>query len=192
MAGLQDSAPKWPYSIATAPVEAARSGQIELLVRGGGRPQPSPLDHAVEGHPLHVEGPFGVLGRSTSIHRRALLMVAGGTGIAPLRSILIEALETRPERPIAVVYSARIVEEFAYRDLLERLAVAGRIKLYLTMTGEGEWSGRRGRVDNSLLRQALPSPDSVCLVCGPKAFVDEVRRLVHALGLPGDAIVTEQ
>lgn len=192
MAGLQDSSPKRPYSIATAPVEAARSGQIELLVRGGGRPAPSSLDHAIEGLPLLVEGPFGVLGRTTSMGDRALLLVAGGTGIAPLRSILVEALETCPARPVAVVYSARTPEEFAYREQLEGLAEAGRLKLYLTMTGDGEWAGRRGRIDTTLLRHALPSPDCACLVCGPKPFVDEIRRLMGELGLPGDAIRTEQ
>ena len=74
-----------------------------------------------------------------------MLLVAGGTGIAPLRSMLGEALE--PARsPIAhVIYSARTADEFAYRDELEALAADGRIDLTLTVTRDGDAWGAAAR-----------------------------------------------
>ena len=102
---------------------------------------------------------------STSKVRRQLLAAAGGrragpadggrgTGIAPLRSMMIEAL-SRPVPPrISVVYSARSVDELAYRDDLEALAANRRIDLVLTVTRDegSEWTGTRGRIDRPCWR----------------------------------------
>ena len=129
MVGLHGSPLRKPYSIASAPSETARTGHIELLVQvdDSGGPDPH-LERAAPGTRLDVEGPFGSFSLPSVEDEPALLMVAGGTGIAPLRSMMIEALN-RPVPPrISLVYSARSVDELAYRDELEALAAAGRIR----------------------------------------------------------------
>ncbi len=109
-----------------------------------------------------------------------LLFVAGGTGIAPLRSMLIEHVSRPTKFPAALIYSARSVDEFAFRPELAALESAGRIASYFTVTREESsgWQGRRGRISEALLTEALPSTDSICLVCGPPQLVNDTRAVV--------------
>ena len=114
MVGLHRSPLRKPYSIASAPWELARSGVLQLLtqVDDSGALDPH-LELAAPGTLIDLEGPFGTFGLPPEFDDVPLLFVAGGTGIAPLRSILMERL-ARPRVPaISVVYSARSPEEFA-------------------------------------------------------------------------------
>jgi NAD(P)H-flavin reductase len=165
MAGLHGSPLRKPYSIASAPIEAARNGFIELLVQvdDSGGPDPH-LELATHGTPLDIEGPFGTFTLPPLGHGARVLLVGGGTGIAPLRSMLVQALDTGMVPVAHVIYSARTVDELAYRDELEGLARAGRIALTFTVTREeGVWPGRRGRIDRALLAGALSGPNTWCL-----------------------------
>lgn len=195
MAGLHGSPLRKPYSIASAPREAVRNGCIDLLVQvdDGGGPDPH-LELAAPGVGVDVEGPFGRFALPPPRPGLSLLLVAGGTGIAPLRSMLIDALDHPSPPRVGVVYSARSVEELTYRDELEALAAAGRITLRLTVTREENdaWEGRRGRIDRALLAEVLPSGEAACLVCGPPALVSDIRAGLGALGVPDEAVVMER
>ena len=120
-----------------------------------------------------------------------LLFVAGGTGIAPLRSMLMDAAGLRGGRgssAISVIYSARSAEEFAFRPELDALEKAGRITAHFTVTRDegGAWPGRRGRIDHALIEQALPSPDARCLICGPPQMVTDAKDWLEKIGVPAD------
>jgi glycine betaine catabolism B len=193
MAGLHDSPLRKPYSIASAPLEAARQGYIELLVQvdDSGGPDPH-LELATHGTPLDLEGPFGGFTLPPLERGAHVVLVAGGTGIAPLRSMLVQALQH--DAPVAhVVYSARTVDELAYREELEALARDGRIGLTLTVTREtGPWAGRRGRIDRDLLARVVAEPDTQCLVCGPRPLVSDVRAALADLHVPADRVGVER
>lgn len=194
MLGLAGSPLQKPYSIASAPWEVAKSGVIQVLVQvedsGGLDPH---LELASPGALLDLEGPFGSFG----LPARAgspLLFVAGGTGIAPLRSMLFEHVARPTPYPVVLVYSARSVDEFAFRPELTALESAGRIASYFTVTREepSGWLGRRGRISEALLKEALPSSDSTCLVCGPPQLVHDTRALLTALGVKEEQILIEK
>jgi ferredoxin-NADP reductase len=194
MVGLHGSLLRKPYSIASAPVEAARSRCLELLVQvddsGGLDPH---LELATAGTLLDVEGPFGTFGLVDHTDKGGLLFVAGGTGIAPLRSMLIERVAADDPPPISVVYSARSVEELVYSGEIEDLAASSRIRAFLTVTRAvpGTWSGRLGRIDRRLLEVALPSPEALCLICGPPGLLASARTWLADLGVRDDRILTE-
>jgi CDP-4-dehydro-6-deoxyglucose reductase len=193
MLGLHGSMLRKPYSIASAPWELDKTGTLQVLAQideGGLDPH---LELAQPGTLIDVEGPFGSFGLPAN-ETVPLLFVAGGTGIAPLRSMLIERL-ARPTRvPTALVYSARASDEFGFRAELDALAAAGRITLHCTVTRDGgsPWTGRRGRIDEALLKDALPSPQSLCLICGPSQLVSDTRVRLRALGVPDDRILIEK
>ena len=75
------------------------------------------------------------------------MFIAGGTGIAPLRAMLQQALRL-PDSRIGLLYSARTAAEFAYEDELRALAAEGRIELRQAVTREapGGWAGMRRRI----------------------------------------------
>ena len=194
MLGLHESPLRKPYSIASAPWEFDKTGQLRVLAQVDDTGTPDPhLELAASGTLLDLDGPFGSFGLPDST-RDGLLFVAGGTGIAPLRSMLVERLSRPSTIPIALVYSARSPEEFAFYEELDALRVAGRIRAYFTVTREPDasWPGRRGRIDVGLLREALPSATSHCLICGPQRLVADTQQLLKQLGVPEDRMLIEK
>lgn len=194
MVGLHGSPLRKPYSIASAPWEFGQTGVLELLAQVDETGALDPhLELAAPGTLIDLEGPFGTFGLPPALADRPLLFVAGGTGIAPLRSILVERL-SRPDVPVvSVVYSARSPEQFAYRAELDAMARAGRLNLVLTVSRVGEgWEGRLGRIDEGLLRAAMPSRDACCLVCGPPQLVSDSTELLARLGVGRERILTEK
>jgi NAD(P)H-flavin reductase len=193
MLGLSGSPLRKPYSIASAPWEVQKSGIMQVLVQidsGGIDPH---LELAAPGTPFDLDGPFGSFGLPARVDR-PMLFIAGGTGIAPLRSMLIEHLARPTSHPVVLVYSARSIDEFAFRAELTALESAGRITSYFTITREErtDWTGRRGRISARLLKEALPDTDSICLLCGPPLLVSDATRLLIDNGVSEDLILTEK
>ena len=214
MVGLNGSPLRKPYSIASAPWEVAKTGVMQLLIQIDDSALDPHLERATPGTRVDVEGPFGTFGLPASTAAEPLLFVAGGTGIAPLRSMLMERLLSGGAAPafarastsakatadrsagqaITVVYSARSSQEFAFRSELDALEKAGRITAHFTVTRDdgGAWPGRRGRIDHALIEKVLPSPEARCLVCGPPQLVTDASELLVKLGVTRDRILTEQ
>lgn len=192
-AGLAAGSLTRPYSIACSPAQAARTNALELLVQIDDHRTPDPhLERAVAGTPLAIAGPFGSFGLPTNVGRRELLLLAGGTGISALRSILWDSLERHAGLRVTVIYSARTHSDFAYLEELTALAGEQRITLFLTLTRDDPtWTGLRGRVDRQLLAAALRTTDTQCLLCGPAGLVEDGRRLLKAAGIADALIVSE-
>ena len=193
MVGLHGSPLRKPYSIASAPWELAKSGVLQVLVQVDGGGLDPHLELAAPGTPLDLEGPFGSFGLPEPVDR-PMLFIAGGTGIAPLRSMLIEHLSRPTRHRVSLIYSARSIDEFAFRPELMALESAGRLTSYFTITREErpEWNGRRGRISGELLKEALPSAGSICLICGPQQLVSDARTLLTQLGVREENILIEK
>ncbi|MCX6549826.1 MAG: FAD-binding oxidoreductase [Acidobacteria bacterium] len=195
LAGATPGTGRTPYSLACSPRQSLDSGCLELLVTvdptgTAGRH----LGDLARGSAVAVDGPLGSF--TLAAHRRArrLLFIAGGTGIAPLRAMLWDALTWDAPPDIDVLYSARTPEEFAYVDELSALHTAGRIRLRRTVTrGAGDdWDGGRRRIDRNLLASLVDPLSTVCLVCGPDSFVDDVPTWLYALAVPASRVLREE
>lgn len=194
LAGLAEGSVRRPYSIACSPGQTRQSNAIELLVQIDDHAAPDPhLERVIPGTLIRVEGPFGAFGLTLPLAERRLLMVAGGTGIAPLRSMLWDTLERQPEADISLIYSARSAQEFAYADELNRLAEQQAIRLWLTVTRHSDppWVGMRGRVGEQLVATVLEAPETRCLICGPPSLVADTSAILKSHGVSADRILTE-
>jgi ferredoxin-NADP reductase len=182
-----------PYSIAAAPEDAHREGCIELLV--GVDERGSAGTHLIlqQNARVDVEGPRGsfIFPAHPAEHRFAF--VAGGTGIAPLRAMLRHALAI-PHRNVGLFYSARTATEFAYGDEFAALAAEGRLELRQTITRgvDDTWSGARGRFGRADLQPLVHNLATLCFVCGPVAFVEEMSRLLREIGVAPGRIRVEE
>lgn len=192
-AGLAESTVRRPYSIACSPGQAARAHALELLVQIDDHAAPDPhLERAAPGTLLRIEGPFGSFDLPAPLPERRLLLIAGGTGIAPLRSIMWDTLERDPAVAITVIYSARSVDEFAYSQELNGLAAEGRIRLASSVTRDAtKWSGSTGRISQSLIASVLEGADMRCVICGPSGMVSSVTELLKDAGVTEERILTE-
>ena len=146
---------------------------LEFLIQVGVDGTPGPhLPKLGVGERVDVEGPHGEFvlprGRLTG----DVLFVAGGTGIAPLRSMLWHLLATPTGVRVGLVQSGRTPQDLPYSEEFRRLASQGRIHLVETVTRDAPdwWQGVRGRIDRAQLEAAMTGVEPLCYVCGPDSL----------------------
>ena len=193
--GQHGHALRRPYSIAVGPAEAARDGRLEFLIGltedGTAGPHLPDVSHGVR---VDVEGPLGTFQFPDAPEEHRFLFVAGGSGIAPLRAMLHHALMSEGDRRLALVYSARTPEEFAFDEELTSLAAAGRLIYQRTATRHTgpHWTGGHGRISRAMLEAAVDDPETLCFVCGPEALVHEVPRMLQEIGVAPSRVRIEE
>ena len=196
--GPHRSEKRRPYSIADAPEQAAATGCLELLVGIGDDHATGAYLTVAPGALVDVEGPHGRFTFPDTADAPRLLFVAGGTGIAPVRSMVKHALATGRHQ-IGVLYSARTPDEFAFGPELRELAASGQIALRMTATRDADtsWHDGRGRIGPEHLVPFLDGHEStgrntLCFVCGPRSLVDDIPVLLQTLGVTRDRIRMEE
>ncbi len=122
-----------------------------------------------------------------------LVLVAMGTGLAPLRSALRHLFHARADYgEIVVLYGARTIDDFCFEDEMETEWRQHGVKLMqvISRPDEREWSGPTGYVQ-SLLDHVIPElKQPVALVCGSKPMMDQTRARLLELGFAPDKILT--
>ena len=183
-----------PYSIASAPEETAQHGLIEFLVQTSGNGSSGLTPGLLQpGTPVVVEGPLGSFTFPPHPRERRFVFIAGGTGIAPLRSMLWHTLLAERDGHSSLIYSVRAPEEFAYMEEFQRLEDERRIDFRHTVTrtaAEG-WLGRQGRIDVKCLDGLIEPGETLCFVCGPPALIGGIRPQLKELGVAEDQIRIE-
>jgi ferredoxin-NADP reductase len=192
--GPMNRSDRIPFSIASAPEESDRHGHLEFLVKidAAGR-WGSHFEPLARGQRLEVRGPRGTFVLPEHRGERRLLFIAGGTGIAPLRSMIRHAQLTSRPGAIRVLYSARTPRDFAYLRELRGMARRREIKLALTATRDcpPDWSGSRGRIAAEPLGRLVDDTATLCFVCGPASMVADVPPLLRGFGIDAARIRVE-
>lgn len=138
---------------------------------------------------VFIEGPYGVLTGARRT-RRKVLLVGGGVGIAPLRSML-EAFPADPG-DIAVVYRARRVEEIVFASELDHLARGRGASIHYLIGRRGEPGVPAEPLGPATLAAIVPdAADRDAYLCGPASLMQEARASLRSLGVPDDRIHLE-
>ena len=181
------------YSIASAPedelaisVERLEDGEVSAYL----------VDEAREGDRFELRGPIGGYFVWDAEDERPLFLVGGGSGVAPLMSMIRHRVRSGSEAPVRLLYSSRSYEEVIYRDELEKLSGRDGIDIFHTLTRsqpEG-WTGYSRRIDDDLLHEvAWPaSGEARVFVCGSTHFVDAAADGLVRLGYEPIRIRTER
>jgi ferredoxin-NADP reductase len=179
------------YSLASAPGEPPAI-TVERLEDG--EVSPYLVDEVLEGDEFEVRGPVGGYFVWGPEHGGPLLLVAGGSGVVPLRAIARHRRLSGGEVPARLVYSARTLDDVIYREELEAADPGLDVILTLTRSRPPGWTGRSGRVDADLLADvAWPAADApLAFVCGPTSFVEAVAAGLVDLGYDPARVKTER
>jgi ferredoxin-NADP reductase len=181
------------YSIASAPED----GQLVLTVErlADGEVSPYLVGELRPGDGLELRGPVGGYFVWEESLGGPLLLVAGGSGVVPLRAILRHHRASDSTVPVRMLYSARTFEDVIYRDELTRFADDGvEVHFTLTRTQPARWRGYGRRIDSELLDEVAWSPSErpLIYVCGPTAFVETAASSLVGLGHEPTRIRTER
>jgi len=181
------------YSIASAPdgtrvdltVERLDDGEVSPYLAGILEP----------GDQIELRGPVGGYFVWEPAQGGPLLLVAGGSGIAPLMAMIRLRAATGSDAEMRLLYSSRGWDDVIYRDELERLSGNGLTVAHtLTREQPSGWSGYARRVDSEMLAEVSPStvdrPHGY--VCGPTPFVEAVAEALVNLGHEPRRIKTER
>ncbi len=145
---------------------------------------------------VKIEGPFGDL-RLHNASRPAVVLT-GGIGITPFRSILIETIRNGGlPYPVVVFYANRRPRDAAFLDELRELAAQDENLTFIpTMSGldmSEPWDGERGRIDASMLQRHLEGVDNaIYYLTGPPGMIKVLRTLLVDSGVDEDDIRTEE
>lgn len=189
------------YSLASAPTEADRgSSIIEISVEllDDGEVSPYLVRVTDVGDRLEILGPIGGYFVWGAGQEEPIQLIAGGSGIAPLRAILHERLAADgvSADSVRLLYSARARHQVYYEDELGDLADSepGLISLQFTRSAPKDWTGTVGRVDADLLaRVSIPAAlEPTVYICGPTSFVEVVASALVGLGHDQARIRTER
>jgi CDP-4-dehydro-6-deoxyglucose reductase/3-phenylpropionate/trans-cinnamate dioxygenase ferredoxin reductase subunit len=193
--GLAEREERVPYSIASAPAETIAKGWVDFLIKF----EPSgrwghQFDSLELGNQMGIRGPMGSFTFPVHSSEKELLFVAGGTGIAPIRAMVRQALTTGHAGRIKLLYSARTANDFAYLEELQELASEKQVelRLHITRDAPAAWRGERGRIGLAQLTPLVDDRSTMCFVCGPESMVAEVPRMLGELGIDSSRIRVEE
>lgn len=144
------------------------------------------------GDSIGLRGPLGNWFPYEAMRGKNVLLVAGGIGMAPLRTLLLFLLDHRADYgEITLLYGARSPEHLCYQADLGHWQEQQALRLYLTADREGPgWTHHVGRVPD-VLRDMAPSPENtVAVTCGPPIMIRFTLETLLTLGFPEEAILT--
>ena len=184
--GVHDEEPAY-FAFASAPEDR----ELEILVKQTAGASVAIFDMN-EGDRVDL---LGVTGHGFDLDRHRgsdLVLVAMGTGVAPLRSALRHVLSRKQDfGQLVVLYGARTPDAFCYRDETESWEDAGvELRQVISRPDGHDWSGPTGYVQ-SLLDHVLPELKSpVALICGSREMIAQTRDRLQQMGFAPEAILT--
>jgi sulfhydrogenase subunit gamma (sulfur reductase) len=174
-----------PFCVSALPGEGTAEGTFELLIRRVGR-LTNLLTRLGPGDVVYVRGPYGRRVEWESFEGSSVIFMAGGLGLAPLRSFVRRALLRRDAlRRIDVLVGARSPEELLFRDELATWK-ARRDDVHVRLTVDAareDWGGRIGVITTLLEGFNADVEDSYVFLCGPPVMYRHCLRRLLAMGL---------
>jgi ferredoxin-NADP reductase len=181
------------FSIASAPFEDT----LMIATRMRDTAFKRVLKTLPPGTEVKIEGAFGDLRLHNNVARPAVVL-SGGSGITPFRSILLQADKANRPRRILFFYANRRPEDAPFLDEMRALARRNTSFTFIpTMTGMEKshiaWDGQRGPIDQKMLATYLAGITSaIYYLTGPPGMVKGLRTLLKATGVDDDDIRTEE
>ena len=184
------------YSIASAPnldgrieitVERIPTGEVSLYL----------TKEVTVGDELELRGPIGGWFLWRSDQTEPIQLLAGGSGIVPLMSMIRSRALATSTAPFRLLYSVREPGSIFYREELEVLSTnhpSVTVNYAYTRAVPKRWPRPPGRIDRDLIERVTwpASLGAACFICGPTGFVESMADLLSEAGYQPDKIKTER
>lgn len=181
-----------PISISSAPTDH----EIMHTIRIAGDVT-THISRLNAGDVIGVRGPFGSIWPLEEIEDRDLMIIAGGVGIAPLRSVIRHILMSRrkkspPQTPTGkkfILYGAKTPKDMIFRDEFPRFGDAFQVFLTVDKADPEEyWKGEVGLITGLLNKVSFNPLNTVVFMCGPEVMMQSMTKELILRGVPGEKI----
>jgi CDP-4-dehydro-6-deoxyglucose reductase len=181
------------FSIANAPHDDAVM-ELHLRLIPGGQFTEYVFNEMTEKTILRIEAPFGSFYlREES--QKPVILVAGGTGFAPIKGIIEHMLYTHNPRPVLLYRGARSLRDLYMDELSQQWAAQHPHITYIPVLSEpmpeDNWQGRTGLVHQAVLEDIADLSPYQAYVCGAPAMVDIAFETFQQQGLPRDEFFSD-
>ena len=178
-----------PISVASSP---SRKGYFELGVRKAGS-LTGAMHQLQPGDNIGIRGPFGRPFQIDALRNKNLLLLAGGCGLAPLRS-LIEFCQDHPEQfgSIDILYGARSPQDMLFKDDLQQWQQSDCFTCQYTVDqqpADSCYDGETGLITRLLPKLTIDPANTCAVVVGPPPMYKPVVEALHNKGLQSDQIM---
>jgi NAD(P)H-flavin reductase len=173
-----------PISISSAPSDK----ELTHTIRIAGDVTTS-ISKLKAGDVICMRGPFGSSWPMEEIEENSLMIIAGGLGIAPLRSVLREVSKKRPKKRGLIIYGAKTSKDIIFRDEFPRYR--DNFDVFLTVDKadpEEYWKGYIGRVTDLFDKLTVDPLNTVVFICGPEIMMQSCIKELIIKGFAGEKI----
>lgn len=173
------------YSISSDPRE---KNIVELVIRlvPGGICTTWCFEHLKEGEQVLFNGPYGEFRMSDT--QAPMIMIAGGSGIAPIKCLLHQMVNEGSQREAVFFFGANRVDELFYLDEMkafeERLPAFRFVPVVARPEEGAEWAGERGLVTEAVDRHLQDASGHEGYLCGSPGMINASVKTLTARGMP--------
>lgn len=162
-----------PFSAASPPSDKNLQFLIRKHINGAVTPV---LEKLVKGENIEISGPYGAF--TLKPGKEELIFICTGTGIAPFRSMIPDALEKSPTRRIILINGFR--HECFFEDMWNKLVKSRKnFKLYGACSSpDKKWKGLQGHVTDHLSKIITSPKDKLIYICGSEKMVADVKKVL--------------
>lgn len=164
------------FTFSSSPTE---EGFIEITKRLTGHEYSNALTELGIGETVSIDAPYGNFTFKGEYDK--ILILTGGIGIAPIRSIIRYCTDNEISSDIALVYSCRYEDSIPFRDELDEMQrINLNLNVFYTLTQPTEnWTGLAGRISADMIKEEVPDYfERVSYVCGPPGMVDTIMSIL--------------
>jgi len=176
------------YSISSAPSQAE---YFDITVKkvDGGFVSNYLLDKLIVGDQLESTGPTGNFHYNPLFHGNDLVMLAGGSGVTPMMSMIRQYVGVDSDKKIHLIYICRTPEEFIFSQELENFESENENFVYSKIISrpKPDYQGITGHISVELLKTLLTNiTDKTYYICGPSGMCDSAKADLLSLSVrPG-------
>jgi len=176
-----------PFSISSSPT---RGRTFELCIRRVGDVTGG-LERLGLGDQVGIRGPLGRGFPVETMRGKKALLIAGGLGIVPLRSLIVNILDEREDfGDVTILYGSKSPDDLLFRDELTQWEAREDVDFRMTTDIAGpKWKGNVGPVTTLFRRIEVDSRNTVPVMVGPPVMFRHVVKQVLACGIPEDRII---
>ena len=172
-----------PFSISSTPEQ---KGELHFTIKALGD-FTRRIKDATAGEPVYIDGPYGAFSIDRHPSELGYVFIAGGVGIAPIRSMLGTLANRRDGRSHILFFAGSTLEKLIFYEELHAMQDVLDLKIVCLLEQPPlDWQGETGFLSSRIFKQYLPEnlQELNYFICGPVPMIELAEKELHKMGVP--------